>query len=116
LLRSLSSRSLKMSAMATNFTGPRLTESALAAAPPPRPPQPIRAIWIRSLPAAWTAGMATLAKAETAANLPAVSMNLRRVVEVSLEKFMAVQTLRNVSLPSRGRAEEIPDARYTILA
>jgi hypothetical protein len=60
--------------------------------------------------------MATLAKAETAANLPAVSMNLRRVVEVWMEKFMTVQALRNVPLPFRWLAEEIAGARYAILA
>jgi hypothetical protein len=42
--------------------------------------------------------MATLAKAETAAILPAVSKNLRRVVEVWLDNFMAVQSLLEVSL------------------
>jgi hypothetical protein len=41
--------------------------------------------------------MATLAKAETAANLPAVAMKLRRVVEVGMEKFMVVYDLLNVS-------------------
>src|ERR1035438_1616142 len=81
-----------MSAMATSLTGPRLTERALAAAPPPRPPQPIRATWIRSLPAAWTAGMATLAKAETAANLPVFLMNSRRDAETGMDDFMAVQS------------------------
>ena len=39
-------RSGKMSAMATNLMGPLLTFNALAAAPLPRPPQPISAIWI----------------------------------------------------------------------
>src|SRR5580692_8502399 len=82
-----------MSAIATSLIGPRLTDSALAAAPPPRPPQPIRATWIRSLPAAWTAGMATLAKAETAANLPVVLMNSRRDAEAGMDDFMAVQSL-----------------------
>ena len=77
-----------MSAIATSLTGPRLTDSAFAAAPPPRPPQPMRATWIRSLPAAWTAGIATLAKAETAANLPVVLMNSRRLVE-PCEEFMS---------------------------
>ena len=34
--------------------------------------------------------MATLAKAETAANLPVLFMNSRRVVEASMEDVMAV--------------------------
>src|SRR5262249_43428285 len=87
--------------MATSLTGPRLTDSAFAAAPPPRPPQPTRAIWIRSLPAAWTAGIATLAKAENTADLLLVLMNSRRLVE-PCEEFMAIQFLRVLSVPLPG--------------
>src|SRR5690349_3754502 len=87
-----------MSAMATSLMGPRLTARAFAAAPPPRPPQPTRIIWIRSLPAACTAGIATPAKAETAADLPLVLMNSRRLVE-PCEEFMAIQFLRDLWLP-----------------
>jgi hypothetical protein len=45
-----------------------------------------------SLPAAWTAGMATLAKAETATNLPVLLMNSRRDAEACMDDFMAVQS------------------------
>ena len=67
-----------MSAMATSLMGPLLVDSALAAAPVPRPPQPTRATWIRSLPAAWTEGMATLARADAAARRPVFCNNSRR--------------------------------------
>ena len=65
--------------MATSLMGPLLVvDSALAAAPVPRPPQPTRATWIRSVPAAWTEGMATLARADAAARRPVFCNNSRR--------------------------------------
>ena len=50
----LSSRSSKTSAMATSLIGPLLVDSALPAAPVPRPPQPTRATWIVLSSPAWT--------------------------------------------------------------
>src|SRR3984957_20140346 len=64
--------------MATSLMGPLLVDSALTAAPVPRPPQPTRATWIRSVPAAWTEGMATLARADAAARRPVFWNNSRR--------------------------------------
>ena len=52
--RLMSNESLKASAMATSFTL-AFVLSALIAAPLPRPPQPTRAIFSSSLPAAWAA-------------------------------------------------------------
>src|SRR6202167_2039816 len=115
LVRSFWRRSGKMSAMATSLTGPRLMESALAAAPPPRPPQPIKATWIRSLPAAWTAGMATLAKAEAAANLPVFLMNSRRDAETCMDDFMAVQFPYTYGYLFEG-TRKASKTRYVILA
>src|SRR5579871_5383134 len=74
--------------MATSLIGPLLVESAFTAAPLPRPPQPTRATRIRSLPAAWTAGMSSAVRAETAATPPAVLRNCRRVVPEFLSGFM----------------------------
>src|SRR5580693_2407784 len=80
--------------MATSLMGPQFVDSALPAAPVPRPPQPTRATWIRSVPAAWTGGMAmparavvpapwtggmaTPAKADAAARRPVFCNNSRR--------------------------------------
>ena len=64
--------------MATSLIGPFLTDRALAAAPVPRPPQPIKATWIVLFSAAWTCGMATPARAEAAAIRPVFFRNSRR--------------------------------------
>src|ERR1041385_228839 len=72
--------SAKTSAMATSFTGPPVELSALSAAPVPRPPQPIKATWMRLLPAAWTRGKVTPARAEAAAIVPVVLIKSRREV------------------------------------
>ena len=66
--------------MATSLTGPCLTDMALAAAPVPRPPQPIRATWIVLSSAAWTRGTAMPASAEAAATRPVFFRNSRRDV------------------------------------
>src|SRR5438309_6656476 len=68
--------------MATSFVGPFLTDRALSAAPPPRPPQPIRATWMVLFSAACTCGMAAPARAETAAILPVLLINSRREVRL----------------------------------
>src|SRR5439155_5464806 len=73
--------------MATSFWLP-LASKAFAAAPPPRPPQPIRAIWMVSEPAAWTCGMETPARAETAATLPVVLRKSRREVTRGSDSFI----------------------------
>jgi len=72
-------RSSKRSAMANSLTGPPGADSALATAPLPRPPQPIKASLIVPSPAAWTRGTAMPASAEVAASLPARPRNSRRV-------------------------------------
>ena len=59
--------------MATSLIGPFLTDRALAAAPVPRPPQPIRATWIVLFSAAWTCGITPAARAEAAAIRPVFS-------------------------------------------
>src|SRR3954452_21788981 len=65
--------------MATSLMGPLwLVESAFVAAPVPRPPQPTRATWTVSVPAAWTEGMAMLASADAAASRPVFWNNSRR--------------------------------------
>src|SRR5713226_7636737 len=68
--------------MATSLVGPVLTDKELLAAPPPRPPHPIRATDIVSPPAAWTCGIIMPAKADAAADaaaiLPEVFSNSRR--------------------------------------
>src|ERR1051326_4993643 len=66
--------------MATSLTGQALTDRALAAAPVPRPPQPISATWMVLLSAVWTCGRATPARAEAAASLPVFLINSRREV------------------------------------
>ena len=57
-LRTMSTRLRNTSAIATILSGVLATESASAAAPPPRPPQPINATRISLLPPACTAGAA----------------------------------------------------------
>src|SRR5262245_57222762 len=95
--------------MATSLTGPDLVATALAAAPVPRPPQPMSATWIWSLPAACAARSAVRAVAAAAALVLScfgvlrqptpsarpeaateeVLMNSRRVVrEFDVESFM----------------------------
>src|ERR1035437_10775895 len=55
--------------------------------------------------------MATLAKAETAANLPVFLMNSRRDAETCMDDFMAVQSpYTYMWLPFRGHAKSIEDA------
>src|SRR5689334_14319432 len=74
-----SRRSLKTSAIATSLIGPCLDVwRALLTAPVPRPPQPMSAIRIRSLPAAWTDGTTTPARAEAVAAVPVVFRKSRR--------------------------------------
>src|ERR1043166_8858357 len=70
--------------------GPLLVEGALAAAPLPRPPQPTRATWTVLLPAAWTCGIATPARAETAAIRPVFFKNSRREVSGLEASFIGV--------------------------
>src|SRR5947209_760604 len=65
--------------MATSFVGPALVARAFSAAPVPRLPAPTRAMRMVSSEAAWTAGMATPASAETAATLAVVWSTSRRV-------------------------------------
>src|SRR6266850_15255 len=74
--------------MATSLIGPFLTESASPAAPVPRPPQPTSATWMVLFSAAWTWGMATPARADTAAILPVFLMNSRREVRESWVSFI----------------------------
>src|SRR5438034_4681141 len=74
--------------MATNLMGPLLVAKALSAAPVPRPPQPTRATWTSPLPAAWTCGIATPAKAEAAAMRLVALMNSRRVVRELEDSFI----------------------------
>src|SRR5262249_13959490 len=76
------SLSSNTSATATSLIGPLLVASALAAAPVPRPPQPISATWIVLSSAACTAGIATPARAEVAATCPVVLRKSRREVDV----------------------------------
>ena len=64
--------------MATSLTGPFLTDMASAAAPVPRPPQPIKATRIVLSSAAWTCGTTTPANAVAAAILPVFFRNSRR--------------------------------------
>src|SRR5437764_992308 len=65
--------------MATSLMGPLwLVESAFVAAPVPRPPQPTKATWTMSVPAAWTEGMTMLASADAAASRPVFWNNSRR--------------------------------------
>jgi hypothetical protein len=71
ILCALSTRSWKASANATNFTrAPAALRIAWTAADIPRPPHPISAILISSLPAAWTgvvgASVPATARAEEA--------------------------------------------------
>src|SRR4051794_14333977 len=66
--------------MATSLIGPLLVDRALAAAPVPRPPQPIRASLIVLSSPACTCGTATPASAETAATRPVSLRNARRDV------------------------------------
>src|SRR5258705_4276213 len=76
--------------MATSLIGPALlVASAFEAAPVPRPPQPTSATWIVLLPAAWTWGMATPARAEAAAMRPVVLINSRRVLRCSDDSFIS---------------------------
>src|SRR5437660_7245417 len=74
--------------MATSLSGPFFAVKALSAAPPPRPPQPTRATWMVSEPAAWTCGMETPARAETAATLPVVLRKSRREVTRGSDSFI----------------------------
>src|SRR5438045_8686323 len=70
--------------MATSLIGPIFeVANAFAAAPVPRPPQPIKASWRVLSSAAWTCGMAIPAKAEAAAIRPVVFRNSRREVTLS---------------------------------
>src|SRR5205807_254183 len=81
LVRAVLSLYSKTSAMATSLAPPFWTERAFLAAPPPRPPQPIRAILIWLLPWACTAGRATPARADMAvAAWAVVFRNSRREV------------------------------------
>ena len=68
----------KMSAMACSLTGPPVARKASAAAPLPRPPQPIRARRIVLSSAACTRGIVTAASAEPAASVPLHCRNSRR--------------------------------------
>ena len=54
--------------------------------------------------------MATLAKAETAANLPVFLMNSRRDSETCMDDFIAVQLPLSMSLRFRGHTKQIEDA------
>src|SRR5437867_10482898 len=74
--------------MAVSWVGQLLTDMALAAAPPPRPPQPIRATRMVFSSAAWTWGRATPAKAEAAANRPVFFRKSRRDVRLSWDSFI----------------------------
>ena len=62
--------------MATSLIGPLLVDSALAAAPVPRPPQPTSASWIVWFSPACTAGMATPVRADAATSAPGVFQKL----------------------------------------
>src|SRR5688572_17394829 len=64
--------------MALSVTGPFLVESALPAAPVPRPPAPISAICSVPPSAPWTWGTTIPAKADAAAILPVVLIKSRR--------------------------------------
>src|SRR5258708_6777508 len=71
-----------------SFIGPGLLDSALPAAPLPRPPQPTSATWMVLFSAAWTCGMTAPARAEAAAMRPVLFRNSRRDVTVGLVSFM----------------------------
>src|SRR5437667_10114393 len=91
--------------MAARVIGPLLlVESALAAAPLPRPPHPIRATWTVLFPAAWTWGMATPAKAEAAAKRPVFFRNSRREVGELEISFIGVfhDVPQSVSIHEKG--------------
>ncbi len=66
--------------MATSLIGPLLVASALAAAPVPRPPQPISATRIVLSSPAWTNGAENPASDVAAATVPVVLRNSRRDV------------------------------------
>ena len=57
------------------------TDSALSAAPVPRPPAPTMAIWVMSSTAECTRGMATPASTEAAVTDPVVFIKSRRLLE-----------------------------------
>ena len=103
-------RSSKRSAMAKSLTGPPGAESALATAPLPRPPQPIKASLIVPSPAAWTCGTATPASAEVAANLPARPRNSRacraRIETLRLDRLMESSFARYCTGSARIRSDQ----------
>jgi len=74
--------------MATSLVPPSLTESALTAAPAPRPPQPIKATLIVLLCPAYIRGAIPAAKAEAAAIRPVSFKNSRRDVLFLLISFI----------------------------
>src|SRR5262245_44914520 len=94
-------RSPKTSAMATSLMGPDLVEREFSAAPVPRPPQPTRATWMVSSPAAWTAGRERPARAEAVA--PAVSRAWRRDGPPGVVSFTEVRLLRFGRVVGGGR-------------
>src|SRR3974390_501097 len=92
--------------MATSLIAPLLdVDSALAAAPVPRPPQPTRATWIRSVPAAWTEGMATLARADAAARRPVFCNNSRREETGRFASLMVGLRFCRVRAPRPGQRD-----------
>ena len=64
--------------MATSLIGPFWTDSALSAAPVPRPPQPTSASWIVLSSAGMDLGTTIAAKAVAAATRPVFFKNSRR--------------------------------------
>src|SRR6266446_6854513 len=81
--------------MATSLIGPDLVASALAAAPVPRPPQPISAIWISSLPAACAARSAESTAAAAAVLVPCLVVVLRQPTPNAMAEAATEEVLIN---------------------
>src|SRR3974390_148635 len=88
--------------------GPLLVPRASAAAPGPRPPQPPRPTWIKPEPAACTAGMATPAKAEAAANRLGLMRKSRREVEGWIGSLISESSAASENVSTQMTAVHFP--------